>query len=153
MTRWIEGIISVLQCEVEGHLTPLLTLSGDTDMVTAGIASLSSVVANEIIVADLNASELGDPSGENFQNRINRLLRRGDLRLVQLRRTEATAGSAGSTFQAFQKTYAPPRLVFACPRCDADAVAIRTQTPTNYKRGGGMITVMADLEVRDCALE
>lgn len=147
MASWIEGTISLLQCEEQGHSTPHLTLSGNTDMVTNGIASLSSVIADEIVVANLSASEIEDRAGQNFEARINSLLHRDDLRFVQLRRVEEITLPAGLTFQAYRKAFVPPRLVFACPRCGADAIAVRTESPTEYKRNGGTLTVMADLEL------
>lgn len=148
MARWIEGAVSILRCEVAGHLTPHLTISGDTDMMTIGIASLSSVAADEIVVAELTASELVAHADKVFESRINSLLNRDDLRIVQVRRQEAGAVPAGLSFQDFQKAYRPPALVFACPHCDADAVVVRTDSPTDYRRSGGKLTVMADLEVR-----
>lgn len=149
MTRWVEGTVSVLRCEAEEHLTPHFTFSGDTDMATAGLASLSSVVSDEIVIAELRSNELDDASGGIFQYRINQLLRRDDLRFLRLRRLEPAAGPAGTSFQDFQQAYAPARLVFFCPLCDSDAVAARTETPADYTQRGGTLTLMADLEVRD----
>ena len=69
MTGWIEGSVSILRCEPKGHLTPYLTLIGDTDMITAGIGSLSSVAIDEIVVAELGASELIEPLNQGFEDR------------------------------------------------------------------------------------
>lgn len=117
-------------------------------MVTIGIVSLSSIAADEIVVAELTANELATNATQAFENRINSLLHRDDLRAVQVRRQEPAAIPAGLPFQDFQKAYKPPALVFACPHCDADAVVVRTDGPTNYRRNGGKITVVADFEVR-----
>ncbi len=149
MRPWIEGTVSILRCEGEGHLTPNLTFTGDTDMVTEGLASLSSVIRDEIVVAEMAPQEFDDEGGNAFQGRINSLLDRTDLRFVRLRRVETATPPAGSSFQDFRQTYAPPRLVFACPRCDLDALAERSVTPSDYKRAGGTLTVVADLEIRD----
>ncbi|WP_152616222.1 hypothetical protein [Sphingomonas sp. ERG5] len=149
MRPWIEGTISILRCEGEGHLTPYLTFSGDTDMVTAGLASLSSIILDEIVVAEMASQELDDEGGKAFQGRINSLLARNDLRFVRLRRVEGATLAAGSSFQDFRQTYSPPRLVFACPRCGLDAATGRSATPSDYKRAGGTLTVVADLEIRD----
>jgi len=148
MSRYIEGAVSVLQCETEGHLTPHLVFSGDTDMATAGLGSLSSVVADEIVLAELDSTELTDGPADAFESRINELLGRDDLRSVQLRRVEREDIPAGSSFQEFQKAYLPPRLIFACPRCNADATAIRTESIQGYERAGGTIRLIGDLTLR-----
>lgn len=149
MRPWIEGTISILRCEGEGHSTPYLTFSGDTDMATAGLRCLSSIVLDEIVVAKMAPQEFDDEGGKAFQGRINSLLDRNDLRFVRLRRVEAATPPAGSSFQDFRRTYAPPRLVFACPQCGLDAVTERSAMPSDYKRAGGTLTVVADLEIRD----
>ncbi len=79
MMRWIEGIVSSLRCEGGGHVTPHMTFSGDTDMVTAGLASLTSVVADEIVIAEMLVGEFEEGGGVAFQTRINNLLARDDL--------------------------------------------------------------------------
>lgn len=149
MRPWIEGTVSILRCEGDGHLSPYLTFSGDTDMVTDGFASLSSIIRDEIVVAEMAPQEFDDEKGKAFQGRINSILDRTDLRFVRLRRVENVTSPAGSSFQNFRQSYAPPRLVFVCPRCDFDAVAERSATPSDYKRAGGTLTVVADLEIRD----
>ena len=148
MTGWIEATISVLRCEAEGHTTSHLTLIGDTDMVTNGIAALSSVAADEIVVAEQDASELGDPSGRIFEARINSLLHRDDLRYVQLRRLDEAPIPAGLSFRDFRKAHAPPRAIYGCPRCGSDAIAVRMNSPAEYRHRGGTLTVTADFELR-----
>jgi Zn finger protein HypA/HybF involved in hydrogenase expression len=137
MTRYIEGSISVLRCKAEGHLTPHLTFSGDTDMVTADLGSLSSVSADEVVVVELGPGELGDVPTDRFECRINALLDRDDLRFVRLRRVERDETPAGLSFQEYQKAYSSHRLIFACPRCGADSVAIRTTSSRSYEQSGG----------------
>ena len=149
MTRYVEGVVSVLQCEAEGHLTPHLIFSGDTDMATAGLGSLSSVAADEIVLAELDASELTDRPADTFERRINELLGRDDLRSVQLLRVERKDIPAGLSFQEFQGAYSPPRLIFACPRCNADSTAVRTESTQLYERAGGKIRLIGDLTLRD----
>lgn len=149
MTGWIEATYSMLRCDGEGHIIPHLTLSGDTDMVTAGVGSLSSVAANGIVMAEMTSDELRVGALGQFQSRINALLHRSDLRSVALRRVEEGATTAGLSFREFQKAYVSRRLVFACPVCEADAFAIRTGSITSFQREGGLLTVVADLELVD----
>lgn len=148
MTRYVEGVVSVLQCEAEGHLTPHLIFSGDTDMVTTGLGSLSSVVANEIVLAELDASELTDRPADAFERRINELLGRDDLRSVQLLRVERQDIPPELSFQEFQRAYSPPRLIFACPRCNADSTVVRTESTQLYERSGGTIRLIGHLTLR-----
>jgi hypothetical protein len=121
---------------------------GDTDMVTAGLASLSSICADEIVVAEMNVEEVEDEAGDGYQRRINGLLGRDDLRFVRLRRVEPAFLGAGISFQEFRRAYAPPRLVFECPHCGLDAMETRLETPTDYRRGGGTLTIVPDLDLR-----
>ena len=129
-------------------MTPHFVFSGDTDMATAGLGSLSSVVAHEIVLAEMDSTELTDGPARAFESRINGLLGRDDLRSVKLRRVEQQDIPAGSSFQEFQKVYSPPRLIFACPRCDADATAVRTESIQGYERAGGKIRLIGDLTLR-----
>lgn len=149
MRRWIDGIISILRCEGDGHLTPHVTFIGDTDMATAGLAALSSIILDEIVVAEMAPEEFEDGGEKAFQCRINTFLARNDLRFVHLRRVEDTTPPAGSSFQDFRQAYVPPRLVFVCPRCGLNAVAERSTTPSDYQKADGTLTVVADLEIRD----
>lgn len=150
MTRWVEGSVSILRCEAGRHSTPHLIFSGDTDMVTAGLAALSSVTRDEIVVAELEPSEFSDETGRSFQRRINDLLGRDDLHFITLLRVEECAGLEALSFQAFRKAYTPPRLVFACPRCEVgEAISVKIERPSDFERSGGQITVLGAVEVRD----
>lgn len=149
MKRSIEAIVSLLRCEAKEHLTPHLTLIGDTDMLTAGLATLSSAIKREIVIAELDATELADHSGLIFENRINSLLHRDDLRFLKLSRVDRVALPNGLSFQEFRERYSSPRLVFACPTCGADATAVGAVAPAEFKRNGGTLTALDGLEVRD----
>lgn len=150
MTRWIEASISILKCNQSDHTTPHITFCGDTDMVTAGLASLSSVITDEIVVAELKPAELTDETGKDFETRINELLGRDDLRFIRLSCVEAGPAPAGRSFQDFRNAYTAPRLIFACPRCDGgEAVSTKTEAPSDFQRAGGKLTVLTAVELRD----
>jgi hypothetical protein len=116
MAVWIEASVSVLRCE-EGHTTRYLIFHGETDMVTAGLASLSSVSKDEIVVSELEPTEFTDETGLAFQLRTNQSLGRHDLRFVRLRRVESNVSPGKVSFQDFRKEYSPPDLIFACSQC------------------------------------
>jgi hypothetical protein len=117
-------------------------------MVTAGLASLSSVSKDEIVVSELEPTEFTDETGLAFQSRMNQSLGRHDLRFVRLRRVESNESPEGVTFQDFRQQYSQPILIFACPQCDCDAVSVRDETLSNYERSGGKLTVLLDRELR-----
>lgn len=119
-------------------------------MTTIGLVSLSSIVKDEIVVAKLEPADLADDTGLGVQTRLNSLLERDDLRFVRLRRAEVVAPAEGMSFQDFREVYQPPRLIFACPKCDVgDASQLTSETPSAYERGGGKLIVLAGIEVRD----
>jgi hypothetical protein len=147
MVRWIEASVSILECD-EGHTAPYLTFHGDTDMVTLGIGCLSSIVCDEIVVAELEPAELSDETGLAFQSRINGLLNRDDLRFIRLCGVADDHLPAGTSFRAFRQVYAPPILTFACSKCGGeDATAVKRLTLAQYECGGGKLTVLSDLKL------
>ena len=142
--------MSILRCRKCRGLTPYLTFSGDTDMVTDGLAQLSSNVANEVVVAALKPSEFSDWSGLELQDRINRQLGRDDLRYVRLIRAEAAPIKPGTSLKKFRNEWAPPVVVFSCPKCEGgEATEWRKDTPSAFKNGAGKLTVLAEIEIRD----
>jgi len=118
-------------------------------MVTSGLASLSSLTAEEIVVVELQPGEQADDSDGALQRRSNRALDRDDLRFVRLLRVEESTPPAGTSFNEFRAAYQPPRLIFTCPHChEGDAIPVRTENLSDYKKRGGKLTVLADIELR-----
>ena len=150
MVRWIEASVSMLLCSKMGHKVPHVTFSGDTDMATAGLASVSSISKSEIVVGAMTPPELADETGLLFENRMNAELGRDDLRFARLLRIDQADSPAGLSFQEFQKVYVAPRLVFACPRCvSEEALQTEHQTLADYQHAGGIFTMRTDIELRD----
>ena len=149
MGRWVEGIVSVLLCRSCGKRTPHLTFNGDTDMVTIGLTSLSSITRNEIVVADAQGDELRDREGKAILGRVSKQLKRDDLRVVRLLRAEEEEIKAGVSFQEFRKVYRPPSLIFSCPHCVTGEAEVKDKpSVSDFQREGGELTVLPDLEVR-----
>ena len=149
MGPWIGGEISTLLCRSCGKRTPYLTFVGDTDMVTNGLVSLSSISRNEIVVAEAQGNELRDGEGAATLNRISEQLDRNDLRAVRLLRAEDGNANAGLSFQSFRENYQPPSLIFSCPHCvTGEAEVEKRLSLAEYRRDGGHLTVLADLEIR-----
>lgn len=149
MRRWIEGEVSTLLCRSCGKHAPYLTFIGDTDMVTNGLVSLSSIRRNEIVVAEGQGSELRDREGAAILGRISAQLGRNDLRVVRLLRSEDMDAKAGLSFQAFRGKYRPPSPIFSCPHClTGEAEVEKRLSLAEYGQEGGELTVLADLEIR-----
>jgi len=150
VTRIVEGTVSILDCRECGRTSPHLIFSGDTDMATMGLASLTSVVADEIVILESEQSECCDKTGRGLEARANRMLSRHDLRFVRLLHAEKIEPSAGQSFQEFREVYRAPNLTYSCPKCGVgEAVAGRSATLSEYRSEGGQFTVFGELELRD----
>jgi hypothetical protein len=131
-------------------MSPHPIFSGDTDMATTGLASLTSSTANEIAVFEAEPAEWSDQTGSSIEVRINKLLGRDDLRFVQLIRAEEISYPEGVSFQDFRKLYREPRLIYSCPKCGVgEAVSDRSLTLSEYRDEGGQLTLLGELEFRD----
>lgn len=123
---------------------PVAEFSGDTDMVTAGWVSLTSVANQEVVVARMTADEYeaGEPAAyRRMENRINAALCRDDLRaswLVGVDRQGPCA--AGLSFQEFQKVYQPPRLLYRDILAeDSQAEQVGRVSLQEFQEGGGRL--------------
>jgi len=114
----IYNTILWLESQRTGGRFPMAQFSGDTDMVTAGWVSLTSISCHEIVVTQLTAEEsqasASEPSAYvQVENRVNAALGRDDLRIPWLVRIEERGSQAvGLSFQEFRKVYRPPRLLY-----------------------------------------
>lgn len=108
MTRIAEGTVLILDCQDCRRTSPHLIFSGDSDMATLALASLTSVADDEIVILEAEQSEWSDETGRSLEARANRLLSRDDLRFVRLLHAEEIAPSAGQSFQEFRKAYRAP---------------------------------------------
>lgn len=146
MTRWIEAYIPLLRCDACHEVTAHLVFSADTDMVTPGLEALSSAIRDEIVVADLALADRSEAAAH-----VNALLGRDDLRVVPLLRAEGDHIPAGLSFEEFMARYRPPRLIYGCPKCGTgEARVVQEIGPSDYLRTGGTLTVLPDIEIRDC---
>jgi hypothetical protein len=148
MAGWIDASISKLQCSYGNHRSVHTTFNSDTDMVTMGIGSLCSIVTEQIVVAELLPTELGDATGHAFEKRVNQILERDDLRYVPLLRAEEAASDMGASFAEFRAAYRQPRLIYACPYCGAEAVSVGVEAPADFQKGGGKIINLTEIELR-----
>jgi len=148
MTRKVEGLIGILICRECGQASPRMIFVGDTDMATAGLVSLTSVAANEIVICEAEPAEWSDETGQRLEARINTALSRDDLRFLRLLCVEETVFPAGLSFQEFRKVYRAPRLTYSCPKCGVgEIVSDREITPSEYRSEGGQLTVLGELEL------
>jgi hypothetical protein len=124
----------------------VVVFSGDTDMATMGLISLSSIEKTEVVIAyDCGTDEV------SFAERLSASLNRNDLRLVPFLRAEQLRSvTPGTSFQEFRAAYRGPRLVYRCPYCrGGEAIAEEEQSFSGFARGGGTITLVGELSIAD----
>lgn len=151
MTRKIDGYVLRLKCSRCNHEFPHVVFSGDTDMVTMGLSSLTAPEANEVIIGELSIAEykLGFDAGlQAFEQRISETLQRTDLRTVRLLRSEVEQPPKGISFQAFRQQYKPPRIFYSCAACMiGEATEVDKLDWQRFENAGGQITLFEGLEL------
>jgi hypothetical protein len=136
---WLESVAT-------GRRFPVAQFSADTDMVTTGWVSLTSINGNEIVAAMMTPDEWAATAQETaayarVERRINAALRRDDLRvpwLVQL--VDQNRDLVGLSFQDFSRAYRPPRILYRdilAPSAIAEVVA--EQSLEDFEREGGKL--------------
>jgi len=125
-----------------GREFPVVVLSADTDMITAGLFSLTSVEKREVVIAELTADEYnsGKEGMINFENRINRELGRNDLRFTCIARVEESVKAKGLSFKSFTRSYKPPILYYRdIFDRSGEATVVRKETENAFVAAGGRI--------------
>ena len=148
--RKISGTVLSLrcmQCEAE---FPHFLFSGEEDTDTAGLCSLSSIDADELIIGELEIEEWNnfDTNGAlHFEHRLSEQLNRHDLKVVRLLRVEQAKNVGnGMNFQDFRKAYNPPAMVFSCICCvDGESRTSEEITVENFQSLGGKISPIGRL--------
>jgi hypothetical protein len=151
--RRVSGTVLKLHCSSCRKTFPHFSFSGDTDMVTLGLGSVTSCERNEVVLAEFSAGEWNDlevDGAARFERRLRKLLDRDDLRVVRLLAVEETATVArGVSSQKFLKQYRPPNLVFSCANCEGgQSRPISEATVDEFEQGGGRISVVGGLSTR-----
>ena len=139
-----------LQSRSTGLRFPIVVFTGDTDMVTNGWASLTSIERPEIVVTQMTGAEFLAAASDTkaftwVENRVNGSLNRTDLRCCPLIRAEEIGPSAaGLSFQEFRKVYRPPKLFFRDIHDPASlAHEIGCTSRAEFERSGGSLVVLA----------
>lgn len=127
-----------------GRRFPVAQFSADTDMVTAGWVSLTSIEAPEIVVMKMVPSEYsaGIPIAyEQVERRVNASLGRGDLRASWLvEAVQQGPTGAGLSFQEFRKVYQPPRLLYRDIFADGSlAEEVAQVALSDFESSGGKV--------------
>lgn len=139
MARRIDGYVLRLRCERCERKFPHVIFSGDTDMATDGLCSLTAVGQDEVVIGEFDASERSldyDGAESEFGERISRLLGRNDLRVVRLLRSEPSSSPREMSF----------RLFYSCPICPSgEAQKIEKMDWGRFRAAGGQITIIGDM--------
>lgn len=93
---------------------PHYVFSGDTDVATGGFFSLTSAVANEIVIAKLSAEEFNAAATglAAATARVNSALKRTDLRYITLLRVERPPAERGGSLQSFRASQGKAKYVY-----------------------------------------
>jgi hypothetical protein len=128
---------------------PIVQFSGDTDMVTDGWLSLTSIHQQEIVVTQATADEYRAISNSNegylkVEHRVNAVLGRTDLRCSWLVGVEESAKAVqGMPFQKFRKSFRPPKLLFNDIFSQGSvANEIARTTRLEFEKNGGMVILL-----------
>lgn len=122
MKRRVEGSFLRIQCVACTAEFSHFIFSGDTDVVTADLASASSTTGRDLVLGIMTNDEFaaGDEAGRlAFTQRACDELGRDDLKQVHaIRSIDCGPSGAGNPFQAFRAAYRPPIIVYQCIVCD-----------------------------------
>lgn len=148
--RRVEGDVLRLKCDSCGKEFAHFQFSGDSDVSTAGLGSLSSCARGDVVLASMEASEWNDYEGGgtgHFAQRISASLRRDDLRFIRLVRAVPQAPSArGMSFSAYSEVYKPPKLIFSCACCGTgESQVVEEMTAERFREAGGHIEIVGAL--------
>lgn len=116
--RRVEGEVIGLQCKRCRSRFFHVVFSGDTDMATEGLGSLSSCDGERVVVAEMTSEEwsAGNHGLEGFANRIGQELRQ-TLHPVRLLPTAIGAAKTGKSFGSFLRRTRPAGLAYSCACC------------------------------------
>ena len=127
-----------------GRRFPAVLFSGDTDMATNGLFSLSSISGAEVVVTELFGEDY-TASTPSLEARFNARLGRSDLRHVSIVRVvrHTVEPSPGLTFREVLASLRPSE-VFYCDIFDAEgegeAVVEREESMEQFRASGGVVT-------------
>ena len=116
-------------------------------MATWGLCSLTAVGREEVVIGEFDPVEykLGFEAAQKaFGKRISGLLKREDLRIVRLIRSEP----ARTTFGLLRRRSVLSKVIYSCPKCSSgEAVGIDEMDWKRFQAGGGLITLVGNLEL------
>ena len=132
----------VLWLRDDAGLFPHIVFSGDTDALTAGWVSFTSVSRQEVVIAlatqaELNAGQSGTPAA---LSRVQAALGRNDLREVRLVRVEPRPFAQGTSFKSFRQSAWRPKLFYSALSGSGEAVPEREESLEAFLANGGIVT-------------
>jgi hypothetical protein len=145
----IAGEVKEARCSRCGTALAAFIFSGDTDMVTTGLAAVSAG-SRHLVLGELQSNELSaDGVGEEaFARRAG-----GELglecRSIRVKRYEGGAAPPGVSFAEFRAAYRPSQPVYACGVCDGDAIIVATSNPAEFVASGGVIDLLGNVVLAD----
>jgi len=140
--------MTILWCRSSqtGKEFPIVQFSGDTDMATDGLVSLTSTSKPEVFVTTVTAEEYNaDKKGTlKCEERVNRELSRIDLRVNFHVRIESASPPTGTSFQEFRKLFKPPMLFYRDIFSESgEAAVVKEETVDSFRSSGGVLHVLS----------
>jgi hypothetical protein len=143
----VEGEVLKLKCSSCEAEFPTFCFSGDTDMVTIGLESVSCLDPAGVVLGTLDQDELRvgvDQGREHFANRMSQLLGT-NLVALSVRHWIKEPSGAGMSFQQARRVYRPPQPIYSCPKCFGEAQVASTHEPADFIAQGGRLELTGDL--------
>ena len=141
--RSVEGDVVTLRCEQCGTTFHHFVFSGDTDMATAGLGSLSSCLGNDVVISEMTATEwnAAESGQKAFSTRVSEALGR-DLATVSLSAEETRKPFLSRLFAR----RSPDVAGYACACCSGGrAREVRRAAVDQFQAEGGRVTIFGDL--------
>jgi hypothetical protein len=150
MTTIYETILWLIS-EKTGKKFPTVLFSGDTDMVTMGWISLTSVVNQDIVITRMTAGEfkdsaVGPDSYLKVETRANETLNRSDLVCPWLAKVVEPIYDVDTkklSFQEFRKLYKKPQLFYRDIHSpDTFATVVKEVSFHEFEQQGGKLVIL-----------
>lgn len=123
---------------------PHFVFSGDTDMSTDGLISLTARNCSELFLVRLLPIEAraGEFGGVMAAKRVMAQLRRTDLVPVSVLSVQPAPSLAGAPFSEFRRSYRAPTVKYSSLTGAGESVFVREESADAFVAGGGSVHVL-----------
>lgn len=136
------GFIVWLECRSCGARVPVFVFSGDTDMATSDLISLTDPVDKTVLIARRTTKDVDvlPPASECVIAHLDRKIGGRDFRWAHIISMHDARSGFRHPFQEFVRVRERTELVYRCIVCDGiDARPVKTTSLSDFRLGGGLI--------------